>query len=752
MIAPIVGLSIVLLLAAQQKVFAKTLCSFSGPEISPDLLRLSDWEVSGNSSLFVKDSITIKFSLQNFSQFEMNLGEKGIYIAGTDPVSADAYFGITYPNTKIKPSQTVNVQASKILDKSGSWTFWPSYQMLSGKEYKLGPDKWHACTLKVSTQIIDTDNDGIADENDNCPSIPNQDQKDSDGDGTGDACDTCDDRDNDNDGIKNCQDNCPNEAENYNGYLDSDGCPDTVKPTATEEEPKITDITSPSIINFNFTIDGQTETREISYPTRNEIISGPIFPEAFADTDGDGIINALDECPNTPEGKDVFTNGCRCQDTDGGRNIWVRGILTLAGSDTVLIDHCTTGGSDIVERICSSEYESSDIGYYVLTQFITCENGCQDDHCNPPTFSSMPLEYEIMIPLGACSTFGSTCSDRIKNQDEEGVDCGGICPPCNTLCETSTKYAPSDTPCRGHFIGGGTYVSESGRSTAGVINASDETQCDQHRIELEWTEGGGECNCQFYEVCDEGLDFVIEEALGCCGSLSTEDIDATPDPNLCREALLAGNGNCKRCAGIYIIRGLGTYARWMEGYHRDRSMNYYVCGTWAQASPSERLINYHKTGICRDYSGALTTLLRKAGYSQREVGNFCDGLHCYNVVKLPGDTYWHVADTTGNWQDIRLGGLPGNYPYCFTLDQNNWCFDNSKTYNVDAYRAADESGEPFAYSTCVSSPGFEGDHEGRYFDFNMDFGPQCGLGVACYRDNFELPDFAPSVSQIVGCH
>jgi len=48
----------------------------------------------------------------------------------------------------------------------------------------------------------DTDGDGVPDEEDNCPTVPNTDQADSDGDGIGDACDeeTCDDGiDNDGD-------------------------------------------------------------------------------------------------------------------------------------------------------------------------------------------------------------------------------------------------------------------------------------------------------------------------------------------------------------------------------------------------------------------------------------------------------------------------------------------------------------------------------------------------------------------------
>ena len=54
-------------------------------------------------------------------------------------------------------------------------------------------------------EIIDTDNDGIGDDTDNCVDVPNINQLDTDGDGIGDVCDT----DDDGDGILDTEDNCP---------------------------------------------------------------------------------------------------------------------------------------------------------------------------------------------------------------------------------------------------------------------------------------------------------------------------------------------------------------------------------------------------------------------------------------------------------------------------------------------------------------------------------------------------------------
>ncbi|MHA7841947.1 MAG: choice-of-anchor B family protein [Winogradskyella sp.] len=69
---------------------------------------------------------------------------------------------------------------------------------------------------------IDTDNDTVLDSNDNCPSIANEDQLDTDSDGLGDACDD----DDDNDGILDSNDNCPLSANPLQEDADNDGIGD----------------------------------------------------------------------------------------------------------------------------------------------------------------------------------------------------------------------------------------------------------------------------------------------------------------------------------------------------------------------------------------------------------------------------------------------------------------------------------------------------------------------------------------------
>ena len=66
----------------------------------------------------------------------------------------------------------------------------------------------------------DADGDGICDIDDNCPDVYNPNQMDSDGDGLGDDCDDCNDPD--ADGICNPDDNCPNTYNPDQADLDGD--------------------------------------------------------------------------------------------------------------------------------------------------------------------------------------------------------------------------------------------------------------------------------------------------------------------------------------------------------------------------------------------------------------------------------------------------------------------------------------------------------------------------------------------------
>ena len=94
-------------------------------------------------------------------------------------------------------------------------------------------------------EILDTDYDGISDENDNCIDIANINQLDTDSDGLGDVCDT----DDDGDGVIDSEDNCPLSANPDQLDTDGDGLGDTCDPDDDADNVPDTEDNCPLIPN-----------------------------------------------------------------------------------------------------------------------------------------------------------------------------------------------------------------------------------------------------------------------------------------------------------------------------------------------------------------------------------------------------------------------------------------------------------------------------------------------------------------------
>ena len=121
----------------------------------------------------------------------------------------------------------------------------------------------------------DTDADGVLNVDDNCPNIANAQQIDTDGDGTGDACDD----DLDGDGVDNEEDAFPNDT-NETADFDGDGAGDNAD--ADDDN------------------DGMNDTSDAFPYDQNETTDTDgdgIGDNSDADDDGDGIADTTDNCP-----------------------------------------------------------------------------------------------------------------------------------------------------------------------------------------------------------------------------------------------------------------------------------------------------------------------------------------------------------------------------------------------------------------------------------------------------------------------
>ncbi|MFD1062693.1 OmpA family protein [Winogradskyella litorisediminis] len=135
-------------------------------------------------------------------------------------------------------------------------------------ENQLSKHFQHSFGVAFKFGGVDTDGDGIFDNNDACPEVAGL-----------EAFNGC--PDSDNDGIQDSKDDCPNTP----GLAEFNGCPDTDG-------------------------DGVIDSKD-DCPT----VAGLKSLNGCPDADGDGIADAKDNCPN--EAGPAANNGCPYQDKDG---------------------------------------------------------------------------------------------------------------------------------------------------------------------------------------------------------------------------------------------------------------------------------------------------------------------------------------------------------------------------------------------------------------------------------------------------
>jgi outer membrane protein OmpA-like peptidoglycan-associated protein len=105
--------------------------------------------------------------------------------------------------------------------------------------------------------------------------------------------------DRDNDGLLDPEDQCPDQPENYNGFQDTDGCPDDPDSDG----------------------DGLVDARDLcplDPEDRDSYLDDDGCPEL--DNDADGVADNVDNCRNEPEDPDTFQDTDGCPDTDNDQD------------------------------------------------------------------------------------------------------------------------------------------------------------------------------------------------------------------------------------------------------------------------------------------------------------------------------------------------------------------------------------------------------------------------------------------------
>lgn len=232
-----------------------------------------------------------------FSKFESG------FDLGADPMNFNTGFQITTPNGVFitlgldigvsKPGvgdlDTLSVNNPDLNAEGQEDTKWTYYQ--------IQPVTNTAFTAIVGWEGFlipqDADKDGIVDEDDACPTSPEDLDNFDDFDG-------CPEEDNDQDEVEDIVDNCPLDPEDIDGFQDKDGCP--------EDD------------NDNDGIKDRVDKCPNAAEDFNQYEDEDGCPEATEDSDQDGIPDVNDRCKDDPEDKDQFEDFDGCPDLDNDKD------------------------------------------------------------------------------------------------------------------------------------------------------------------------------------------------------------------------------------------------------------------------------------------------------------------------------------------------------------------------------------------------------------------------------------------------
>ena len=186
--------------------------------------------------------------------------------------------------------------------------------------------------------LKDTDSDSIVDVDDNCPTVSNPTQANTDMDDKGDACDS----DDDNDGLTdNFPDLCPRGGEfnwtsmqdtsnpSASSDWDNDGCKDDVEDLDDDND---------QVLDVNdicpYTSYDPPRPTWVSDSSNDLDGDGCRDSDEDVDDDADGFDDVEDDCPTTPGTSLLGTTGCLDSDSDGWSDTY-DDCPTEAGNSTL---------------------------------------------------------------------------------------------------------------------------------------------------------------------------------------------------------------------------------------------------------------------------------------------------------------------------------------------------------------------------------------------------------------------------------
>jgi hypothetical protein len=362
----------------------------------------------------------------------------------------------------------------------------------------------------------DPDHDGIPTSADNCPTTPNPDQADGDGDGIGDACDP----DLDNDGVPNAGDNCPTTSNPAQADTDGDGigdacdpdldgdgvanagdnCPSVANAAQTDTDGDgIGDACDPDIDN-----DGRPNTGDncpsVSNPLQEDTDGDGAGDACDPDLDGDGVPNAADNCVSVANAAQTDTDhdgiGDACDpdlDGDGVANT-TDNCPSVANAGQSDLDH------DGIGDACDPDLDGDGVAN-AGDNCPTTSNPAQTDTDHDGIGDACDADLDGDTVLNAADNCPTVANPIQTDTDGDGI--GDACDPdidndgvANAGDNCPTVSNPAQTDTDGDGRGDACDVSlTNGKMTGGAarndVKFELDIRCDgsKSKLDVRWSGG-----------------------------------------------------------------------------------------------------------------------------------------------------------------------------------------------------------------------------------------------------------------------